>query len=191
MRHAQKPIRTVAPASTPVSLSEAKAHLRVTSSAEDAVIQMYLDAAVSYLDGWAGVLGRCMVTQTWAQTFSDFPSTDTLALPFPEVQSVVVTYQDSAGDGQTLDASRYELVRLNTGSALVLADNEVWPDVDDTQSAVTITMVVGYGATSAVPAPLKQAILLHIGSMYEARTMAGELPLAHDLLIAPYRGVGL
>jgi uncharacterized phiE125 gp8 family phage protein len=74
MRHAQKPIRTVAPASTPVSLSEAKAHLRVTSSAEDAVIQMYLDAAVSYLDGWAGVLGRCMVTQTWAQTFSDFPS---------------------------------------------------------------------------------------------------------------------
>lgn len=54
------------PASPVVSLADLKAHLRVDHSDEDALIASLEAAAVSYLDGWGGVLGRCILAQTWA-----------------------------------------------------------------------------------------------------------------------------
>lgn len=44
MGHAQKPVRTVPPAEMPVSLPEAKAHLRVTSTQEDDLITALIAA---------------------------------------------------------------------------------------------------------------------------------------------------
>lgn len=194
MIYAQTPIRTVAPAETPVTLAEVKAHLRVDSTDEDSLHQVYLDAAVAHLDGWSGHLGRCMVTQTWRQDFSDFPAGDELHLPFPDVSSVSVAYTDNNGDAQTLATSVYELVQGPRGSMLVLADNATWPNTDELTDAVQVAMVAGYGGASAVPSALKAAILLHVGSLNETRQMdsAGYTPtMAYEALVGPYRWVGI
>lgn len=48
------------------SLADMKAYLRVDHDDEDALIGDLTAAAVAYLDGWGGVLGRCIMPQTWA-----------------------------------------------------------------------------------------------------------------------------
>lgn len=58
-------IRTVAPAQPIVLLSEAKAQFREVANFEDWLIQGHIDAAEAYLDGFDGVLGRCVMPQTW------------------------------------------------------------------------------------------------------------------------------
>ena len=189
------PVRTVAPAINPVSLAEAQAHLRVTIGIEETLIAGLIDAAVSKLDGWSGILGRCLVTQTWRQDFSEFPAYDYLRLPFPDVQSVTIDYTDSAGVTQTLSSAGYQLANDYAGGVLALIDGNSWPSTQQRVNAVRVTMVVGYGGASAVPAALKSAILLDIGTLYENResvtTGLSELPLAYDMLVMPFRRVSL
>lgn len=189
------PVRTVAPAADVVSLSEAKAHLRVEHTADDTLITGVIAAATQHLDGWAGVLGRCLVTQTWRQSFDDFPAAGLVRLPFPDVQSVTVTYIDADSAEQTLSAAGYHLINDACGGAVVLADGASWPSVATRPDAVSVTFVAGYGVASAVPAPLKAAVLLHVGTLYEHRDAVADgaltvLPLAYDALIAPYRRIG-
>lgn len=186
------PVRTSAPATTPITLTEAKAHLRVGHTAEDTLIGIYIDAATAVLDGWTGILGRCMVTQTWRQDFDGFY--DDMRLPFPDVQSVTVAYYDSTNTSQTLSGSVYTLVNDAGGARIELAYNQTFPATYDRPDAVRVTMVAGYGAASAVPAALKAAMLLHVGVMFTARGDAdgsGELPPAYHALVAPYRVVGV
>lgn len=190
------PVRTVAPAADVVSLAEAKAHLRVEHTAEDTLITAMVAAATQHLDGWSGVLGRCLVTQTWRQAYSGFPAGSTLRLPLPDVQSVTLSYTDPAGAPQTVSAADYHLVNDVCGGAVVLASGASWPSAADRPDAVSATFVAGYGNAAAVPAPIKAAILLHVGTLYENRKSVTDdamavLPLAYDALIAPYRKVGV
>lgn len=190
------PVRTVAPAADVVSLAEAKAHLRVEHTAEDSLITALIAAATQHLDGWSGVLGRCLVTQTWRQSFDGFPVAGVLRLPFPDVQSVVVTYTDAAGDPQTVDSANYHLVNAVCGAFVALASGAAWPSSATQPDAVGVTFVAGYGNAAAVPAPIKAAVLLHVGNLYENRSAVDDgalapLPLAYDALIAPYRRMGV
>lgn len=86
------------PASPVVPLAELRAHLRVDGTSEDALIQSLEAAAVAYLDGWKGILGRAILTQTWAV---DLPEGESI-LPMPDVttatvggQPLTLTYSNS------------------------------------------------------------------------------------------------
>lgn len=57
--------RIAPPTAQVVTLREMKEHLRVLHDDEDLMIQSLTDAAVSWMDGWDGVLGRCIMPQTW------------------------------------------------------------------------------------------------------------------------------
>lgn len=75
--------------------------------------------------------------------------------------------------------------------------DQVWPGSYHREDAVSVTYVAGYGNADAVPAPIKAAILLIVGHLYENReastvgVSAELLPMAVDALLAPYRRVGL
>ena len=58
-------IRVTPPTAQVVTLQDMKEHLRVLHDDEDMLIQSLTDAAVSWMDGWDGVLGRCIMPQTW------------------------------------------------------------------------------------------------------------------------------
>lgn len=166
--HAQTPVRTTAPDVTPVTLAQVKADLRVLHSDEDEMIESLMSAAIDHLDGWGGILGRCLITQTWTQDFPDFPLGDVLRLPFPDVQSVTVAYIDDAGQSQTLSADSYRLTNDALGGAIVLDDDATWPTTDDRPDAVTVTMVCGYGdAPENVPDSIRTAIRLHVRGLYD------------------------
>lgn len=188
------PVLVTAPATVPVTLVDAKAYLRVEHSVDDDLITSLIASATRHLDGWGGALGRCLLTQTWQQARSGFPEAGkALRLPFPDIQSVEVTVLDRTGATQTMSAAAYHLINDARSGCIFLADGAAWPACATRPDAVTVTMVAGYGAAAAVPAPIKTAILQHVTALYERRTPVDAdaqvpLPLGYEDLIAPFCG---
>jgi uncharacterized phiE125 gp8 family phage protein len=200
MRYTSSPVRTVAPAADVVTLAEAKAHLRVEHGEEDTLITTYLQAAINRLDGFAGILGRCLITQSWRVDTYDVPPDDTIRLLFPDVSAVSIAYVDPDGATQTLDAAVYHLVHDAMGGRVDLAHGASWPATAIRPDAVRVTVTAGYGATAAaVPHPIKAAILLMVADLYRNRetvtigvsSAAIPMSMTVDALIAPYRRVGI
>lgn len=189
--------RTSAPATTPVSLAEAKAHLRVSSDAEDDLITALIQAATDRVDGRNGITNRALVTQTWEYTLDEFPVSDSayIILPLPPVQSIsLITYIDSEGAEQTLSSDTYNLDNTIDPARVYLSYNQSWPSTQGIENAVTVTFVCGYGSASDVPGALKQAILLTVGHLYTNRENVAhsetyEVPQTAEYLIDPYRVV--
>jgi len=188
------PVRTAAPAETPVSLTEVKAHCRVDGNDSDSVLTVLLSAAVDHLDGWTGILGRCLVTQTWRQDFGSFAC---LRLPLGPVASIsALTYFDAANNAQqTLSTDVYELRTDARGPYVGLKPNQSWPGLYSRPDAVSVTFVAGTAA-SAVPASIKAAILLLVSHWNENREAVtggamSQLPLGVSALIAPHRRVNV
>lgn len=192
------PIRTEAPTELPVSLAEAKAQLQIdaTVSDWDDLLTGMLNAAVAYVDGWSGVLGRCLVTQTWEARFECFEAE--FDLPFPDVSAVVVKYYDTSDTLQTYSSSNYQLVQESCGSEVSVYLTSTWPATSlNREDVVVITMTVGYGAATAVPAAIKQAILMIVGHWFANRetvnvgNITTELPFSAAAMLAPFRRVGI
>lgn len=176
-----KPVRTVAPASPILALSDVKAHLRIDHSEEDWQISDMLEAVDAHFDGWSGILGRCVRPQTWL--FRTGALEDT-RLPFPDVQSAVVRYLDTDGVEQVLPAANYRLLNDDMGGFLQLVESVSQPAVFARVDAVRIEAVYGF---PTVPAALKSAAMLYVGHLYRQREGAGEVPGAVDMLVAPFR----
>jgi uncharacterized phiE125 gp8 family phage protein len=165
-----------APAAEPVLLADAKAHLRVTDSTEDALIGILITAAREAAEARTG---RRLITQTWELQLDAFPSAE-IEIPVQPVASITsVQYVDTAGTLQTLAADQYTLDEETLLSAWVLpADGVTWPATRDVADALRVRFVAGYGAAgTAVPASIRQWMLIAIGSMYSQResTAGGQL----------------
>lgn len=183
-----------APTAEPITLQEAKDHLRVDSTDDDALISAIIEAARQHLDGRDGILSRALMPQTWDYSIDRFPDGDTIPLPLAPAQSITsVKYVDGNGVTQTMSASDYALsADLEWSPSVRLGYNKTWPSTRDTYDAVTVRFVAGYASAAVVPAPLKAAILLLIGHLYENREATApaqvhEVPLTVKNLIAPYR----
>lgn len=182
------------PATRVVSLSEAKAHLRVDSSDEDAPIGIYLDAAVAHLDGRAGLLGRAMVNQTWRlDTYG--PVASRIPIDMPNVSSVSSVKYLTGGLEATWSSAEYRLGSDGQKFFIEPKDGYSWPAADDQEDAFRVAFIAGYGDATAVPPALKAAILLIAGDLYEHRetvavgAAAASIPTSAtvDRLINPYR----
>ncbi len=195
------PRRVVAPAKLPVTLAEAKAHLRVEHAESDAQITAMLQAAVSHFDGWQGVLGRCMIAQGWQIMLGGWPCGRIIDLPFPDCSAASITCLDQDGATQTLAGSGFMLLEAVTGTQIAIFDDTALPALKPSHPApVTVSFTAGFGADEAdVPAALRHAILLMLGDMWHAResfvvgARVSEVPSAAAIshLIAGFRRSGL
>lgn len=171
----------VPPAEEPVTLAEAKEHLRVDHAAEDKLIMRLVRAARELSEAETG---RRWVTQTVTYTAADFPRgcryalvggrvvPGVMQLPVEPVQSVTaVRYFDAAGQARTLAPGADWLAWVAHCPPLVYpAPGRLWPQTQCGRAgAVEVDAVVGYGAPPAVPAKAQQAILLAVGDWYEHR----------------------
>lgn len=179
--------RTVAPEQEPLTLGEAKEHLRVTSTADDDHIVALIQVAREHVEE---VTGRALVTQTWTRSVDRF---GTIFLPRPPLIAVTsVTYVDTDGNEQTLATSVYDVQANELPPRITLAHDEFWPTARSVPNAITVTYTAGYGDPFDVPEPLKHAIRLLIGDMFLNRedTVTGTVVArlrAVDSLLAPYR----
>ncbi len=174
------------PAETPVTLAEAKANLRYSASDQDAFIAGLIAAAVGHLEGRNGILGRSLVTQTWETRLERFPCryNGRIELPMPPLQSVQsIKYLDAAGDEQTVDPATYIVDEQHLIGRVRLAPGKTWPATLCDEAAVRIRFVAGYGNAAAVPAPLKQAILLLVGHWWLNREAVGQAGGPHAFAV--------
>lgn len=169
MQRRLRPVRVSAPAVDLITLAEAKAHLRVDGTDEDQLIGALVGAAIDHLDGHAGITGRALVTQTWAERFAHFEYRMRLAVkPVQSVSSVV--YFDNDGIEQTVPADVYRLHEDAVGAYLVQREDKSWPSTASRDDAVTITVVAGFGdAATDVDQGIRHAALMLIGHWYEQR----------------------
>jgi uncharacterized phiE125 gp8 family phage protein len=172
----------------PVTLTEAKEHLRVTQSAEDDLIAALITAAREAAENYTH---RALCEKTLEYYCDAFPCQ--IVLPQPPVQSATsVKYIDRDGVEQTLAASEYQLHAQNEPALIVEAYGKTWPGTRDELNAVRVRYVAGYASADDVPGPIKAALLLMIGHLYENRedSIGGtlnELPFGSRCLLNPYR----
>lgn len=184
------------PAAEPITLTEAKLHLRVEHTVDDDLITALIQAAREQAEH---LTGRSLITQTWAQVLDAFPAAE-IELGRPPVASITsITYVDPNGDTQTMSSSDYSLDSTTTpGYVLPAATLAAWPNTLDTANAVTVTFVSGYGDAADVPAAVKAWMKLHIGTLYKQRegiaagVSVASLPdMFVDRLLDPFRVWGV
>lgn len=182
-----RPILITPPAVNILTLDEAKLHCRVDFDDDDALIESLILAAQSHLDGYSGVLGRCLINQTWQQSFDGFRCS--MRLPFPDVSSVTVKYFDANNAEQTL-TDGYELIEDGISSIVKFNSSFSQPSTySDRGDAVKVEFVAGYGATADdLPPEVKVAANILVGYWYEPEMIKSHDPMALvDAITAPLR----
>ena len=160
-----------APAVEPVSLTTAKLHCRVDTTADDDLITALIVAARRHVEA---VSRRALITQTWDYVLDDWPDTP-FEIPLPPLQSITsITYVDEDGDSGTVDSGDY------------IVDS--WPsDTLQDIAGVRVRFVAGYAdAATDVPQHFIQAMLLLIGHWYENReavATSGAVPKQLELAV--------
>lgn len=209
-----------APSLEPVTLQEAKDHLRYEEQEDDQLIRRQLIAARQWAEK---VCWRGFVSQVWELTLPGFRGADRFELAPRYPQSVfpiqgsewigalgaayrfmpylelpgggldpitpiaAFSYVDPNGVTQTLSSSVYSVDFVTEPGRVHLAYGQAWPQTREQWNAVVIRYNVGW-AVADVPEPIKQAILLQLSAMYEARSpVALEGNTTIDALLAPYR----
>jgi len=155
----------------PVSLQEAKEHLRIDddNTDHDFDIAMRLTAAREWVEIFCR---RKLITQTVTKYFHEWPSGDHFVLPYGQLQSVSsIKYKDTDGDQTTWDSSEYIVDTDEEPGRVVLGYGESWPSTTlYPTNAIEIIYSCGYGAyAGSVPEMIKSAIKLHLSDYFENR----------------------
>ncbi|MBI1621497.1 head-tail connector protein [Aquamicrobium zhengzhouense] len=168
-----RPVLVTPPDILPVTVEDVKGYLPDTEM-PDPVIEGMIQAAVDYLDGWTGILGRCLVEQTWRQDFDAFDRE--LRLPLGNVISVAsVTWRDRQGAVHTVPDTSYSARTDAAGRASVRFEAGFgFPSNLHESAAVAVTYKAGFPtipadgsdpAKSTVPQNAKLAIVLMVQNM--------------------------
>ncbi len=182
-----------APTTEPISTAEAKAHLRVTVSDDDTLIDSLVEAARLRFESDTH---RAMITQNWELTLDSFPNSSDVAilLPRPPLQSVTsIKYDDTDGNEQTWSSGSYRVDTDSEPARVTPEYSEVYPTTRSVTGAVRIVYKTGYGdAASAVPQSFIQAMLMLVGHWYENReaVVVGvttmDVPMTYQFMVAPW-----
>ncbi len=180
---------TAPPAIEPVSVAEARAHLRVTSAEEDPLIARLIVAARSEVERRTR---RALIAQSWRLYLDRWPAGRVVRLPVTPVAAVTaVTVYDEDGIPGALDPDAYQLDGKAAPARLRVAAGV--PGSGGRFNGIEIDFTAGYGpAADDVPAPLIQAVLLLVAHWYEHREAGVEVATAHmpfgfSGLVAGYR----
>lgn len=194
------------PAADPVTLGEVKGWAKIDTTADDGLLAGLITAATQAAEEY---LKRSLITQTRKLTIDagrsdiclpdgvyDLPVSiltgsipNSIELPFGPLQSItsIVTY-GVAGGSTTFSASNYY---VDTASNRVTLNYGVqWPSDLRDRKSMEVTYVAGYGNTaSAIPAPIKTAIMMHVQRMYDGRLIC-DMPPECESMLRKYRIYG-
>ena len=175
------------PAIEPVTLDEAKAHLKVDTTDDDALITELITAARGRAEQYTQ---RALITQSWTQWLDGWPDcgvVEIALLPLESVSSVTAYAPDDSAS--VLDPASYQVDTASSPARLALKAG-IMPRTNlRAINAVAIAFTAGYGDdASDVPAPIRQAILDLIAFAYENRGEAkADFPFDALALLTPFR----
>lgn len=181
------------PTQEPITISEAKDHLRVVTNDDDTYINNLIRSArytlemtyrralltqslvigldyfgqeewmPTYLYGWPPSM------LTWGPTGWMLPLSSVIEL-VPPVQSITsITYLDPAGNLQTLASANYVLDASSEPGRVVPNLAKIWPVTAPLPNAVRIEILAGVTDPTLLQDNIKEALRLLLGHYYENR----------------------
>ncbi len=178
---------TTPPATEPVSLAAAKAFLRVTSDAEDALIASLITALRARIED---ELGLAMLTTGFRETLDGFPCGPLVLARGPLTAVGAIAVADVSGAFHDLTAADY-VPSLGSRPGRIMPEHLVWPTPGVAADGVRVDYSAGFGDDPTdVPAPLIQAILHLIAHAFDHRGEPAPISLVEPW-IAPFRRLRL
>lgn len=164
----------------PLTLAEAKAHLRIDDTSDEAYITSLIIVARRWVEQYCG---RALIRQTWVYSRDNWPREREISLPGGRMLNLIgCTYLDSTG------TERPMTVLADTDSVparVVLPADADWPTVElYPVNPVRVEYECGYGDAVDVPDTVKQAMLLLIGHWYEHREAVADRSLTQQMEFA-------
>lgn len=188
-------VMTSPPAIEPVTVADAKAHLRIDTDAEDVLIASLILTSRLHIET---ALSLALITQSWTLSLDRWPRAREIGLPIAPLRSVGgIRIKDGSGNAVTIAEQSY-LVDLASRPPRLVWNNSVPPQPGIAAKGIEIDLTAGFGDNAAsVPAPLKHAILMLAAHWYEHRspheigTDDARIPDAVSDLINPFRTIRL
>lgn len=179
-------LKLITPAAVePITLTEAKAHLKVDHTDDDILITSLIVAAREHAEGFQN---RALVTQTWELVLDAWPRGDSIDMPLPPLQSVTsIKYKDTEGVESTWAATNYIVDIDSFKGRVALAYGISWPSESlYPVGAIRIRFVAGYGLAVSVPEMTKAALKFGVQLNYDALKTdeRKQIENARDVLLA-------
>lgn len=181
--------RTTAPALEPVTLAEAKAHLKLDHEGEDALIEGLIRAAREEVEATTGL---ALVDQGWRLTLDRIPVTKVVRIACHPVRQIIsVTAFGTDGEGALVEPSDYMLDPNSRPARLWFSRR---PETRRAMNGIEIDFTAGFGeAGPDVPDTLRRTMLVLVAHWFEFRAAFGaesqpvSFPAGYERLVAPWR----
>ena len=184
--------QTVSPSTTPISVAEAKQHLRVDHDSDNNYIASLISVETKTAEQ---SLRKALMQQTRRLDVCEFPASE-FVLDMPPLNAVTsLDYTATDGSTATVGSSVYDVDTASVPGRVLLAKDQTWPTPqEETHDAVRLTYTTGVSASSLVPVEYKHAIKLLVERWYEHRGEVAqgnlkELPHSVDALLRPTRNM--
>jgi uncharacterized phiE125 gp8 family phage protein len=182
-------LRTAEPTVEPVTLTEAKAFLRLSGSAEDGLIEGLIRAAREDVERATGL---ALIDQAWRLAIDCIPRSDiVLLMRHPVREIIAVTAYGTEGEASLVGAGDYQADVVSRPARLLFIRR---PQPMRAMNGLDIDFRAGFGeAGTDVPDLLRRAILVLAAHWYEFRASYGpdeqpvSYPPAYERMIASYR----
>ncbi len=187
---------TTAPAVEPISLAEAKLHLRIDTADEDGLLQSLILTSRLHIEV---AVNLALITQNWSCYFDQWPqnlmgrrgplsppgaavtsldphtvlaaNASTLRLPLNPIKSVdaIRVYADD-GTFATLPVAGFAIDLFSRPVRIARRSGTHLPTPGRALNGIEFAITAGFGPTPAdVPSPIRQALLLLVAHWYEHR----------------------
>ena len=186
---------STAPGAEPITLVQARLHLRLTATGspashpDDDLVTGLITTARELVEGH---MARAIITQTLKMYMDHWPWDGVILLPrspviIPSPTTLSILYIDTSGDNQTWDSSNYRVDNKSEPARITLEDNKSFPDLQPVTNNVIVTFDAGYGGSpSPVPKHITSAMLLMLAHLYEHREVVQDVPSGASLLEMPF-----
>jgi len=176
----------------PISLEEAKQHLKIDINADDELISRLIVTARQHVETISGLV---LIEQTWRAYFNNWPTGQRLGLPVMPISTIIfVKTYTQEGLASEIDPAHYYADTISTPPQLILRQSRSWVNPDRLVNGIEVEVVAGFGPlASDVPQPLRQAILMLVAHWYDNRHAVCEGQPTQDInaaienLIAPFK----
>jgi uncharacterized phiE125 gp8 family phage protein len=181
----------------PISVEDAKTHLRVISRSDDAYIKTLIRAAREMCEAWTG---QAFSMQSVRQYFDSWPYDGVFHLALSPLRSITsISYVNTEGETVDLDVDDFYVGAVGP-TKIKLKETQTIPSVNCYSfDPIVIEYVVGIDTTQEfeeIPALILQGIKEHVADMYVNRTavniardgrIAIQIPGPIQRLYGPFR----
>lgn len=176
------------PAIEPVTLADMRAHLRLDTADEDALLTALITVAREHIERETGLV---LIARPFRLCLDSWPGDGILTISRGPVRSVTaVTVYDGEGQGEAVSLDGHLLDGEARPARLWLT---AVPEPGRMLNGIEVEFIAGFGESGAdVPETLKRAMLLHVAAMFATRGVVAAdaqpavVPPGYDRLIAPF-----